>query len=162
MTENSTPENTNQPVQLLDTYQSELYNALKTCDSRLSDMYLGGLMALNKTEKPENLVHCSQSMRELMVKLPEYKAGIYKSKYNLTEEISELKKRWTDTSNKSNSLNDGQWTGGIDQSLSRFLTRFEAFLTKYDENRPSRRELFVIAHTEMGPFTNNVPEKISR
>ena len=106
---------------------------------RLAACYLGALSALGNSNNPERLPQAGHSLREMMDMIPvaiELPGEALRER--LGNEAAKLETQWN-AAQGSACLQDGEWSGSIDQRLKRFLDAAKRFYSWKAKHQPRRR-----------------------
>jgi len=120
--------------------QSALLRALQEGDERLSVMYLGALTVLTDQRNQDRFAQAAHSLREVMEKLPKYlDIPVAIKTIPLNAKVRELGFSWKKACINSKCCAESNWSGPIDEPLSRFLTTVESFFSWFKQIHPTRR-----------------------
>jgi hypothetical protein len=118
--------------------QRALFKALRDRSEGIAQMYLGALYALDQTSNPDRLALAAHGIRELLEKLP-MTVGITPRRPDIVGKCQQLAVKWKSHALKSNTHNNGRFSGEIDVRLHRFLAVAKGFFDWF-EARPNRRD----------------------
>lgn len=139
MDNQATPDESGQLI--LSESQLLLYKALIERNAELANMYLGAVCALSQPRNPERFAQAAHSLRELIDKIPRYiEVDMKAHGERLGNKVDVLEKRWEGLSRKTKCLQDGQWRGPIDESLSGFLQELRVFFQWREGHSPRRKQ----------------------
>lgn len=120
--------------------QRTLFDRLSEKSEALANMYLGALYALRDRNNPDSIPQAAHSLREMIEKFPTIVDLTTSSGPGLKDKARRLSASFSKASSSS-CYTDGEWSGEIDNSLKRFLSRCGEFFEWFATNDATRREL---------------------
>jgi len=126
--------------------QRALHIALIEKNEHMGNMYVGALAALQNDSNPERFSQAAHSLRELMEKMPAYLNLPVKVKSeSLGMKVREFSREWKKAYNKSECRGNPEWSGEVDDTLTKFLKKAGEFFLWFEQHQPKRKDQ--IAHT---------------
>jgi len=119
----------------LSALEQEVFAALSERNTKLADMYLGGLAVFQQAGNPDRVALSAHDFRELMEKAPQYLdlSITSKSRPSLNQTVIDYANKWDGCKRKSQNHCDGKWQGEIDGHLGQFLQHTETFVRFYKD-----------------------------
>lgn len=118
--------------------QRALFKALHAKSEDIAQMYLGALYALDQHSNPDRLALAAHDIREMLEKLPAA-VGIVPQKPDTVAQCQKFEAKWRRHALKSNTHDNGNFAGEIDEQLLRFLIEAKSFFDWFS-SRPNRRD----------------------
>lgn len=139
--------------------QRDIFEALLGRDTRLAEMYVGALTALNDGANPDRLAQSAHSLRELVEKIPEVVGVRVAPVSELSAEAEKLEAALA-AARESASFCDGNWDGEIDAPLRGLVRAVEDLVGWRQTQRKTRREAVRETFRELDPSGRAVPEPL--
>jgi len=132
--------------------QLELLEALRKLHPRLGQTYEGALRTFLDERNPDCLAQSAHSIRELFDALPLVIDQAPQKPEPLKAKVRQIADAWASAMEKTVTLGGENWSGEVDNHLSRVLVRLTRFFKWFEEEHPKHakgRDL-VLDHFDPG------------
>jgi hypothetical protein len=147
---------------ILNSQQQTLFNALLEKDASLARIYLGAIRVLGDDGNPDRIALASHNIRELINLLPRYLGvDIQDRQVRLGDKVANLRAQWHRACEKSNSFDQDNWQGEIDQPLKLLLEQVKSFFTWYDDYFRKRKVVVLDTLLKLDPAPIPLPDPIA-